>query len=216
MCQFFSCVSDGEGKIYYFDWELRQRCLSGDLDYIPDSHTSIADYFGFVGAKEDILNKYEYNPLTQKFTIDQINTTDDSLFVNQQMMLLDFATIIPSLRIKEITNPLKIKAPDINLDIIKLLEQWSSVRDSVGDRVGAIVWDSVWSSVWSSVWAYQASFFLITRWEYAENLGKNPWESCQKLWELGFIPSFDGKTWRLHSGEKADIVYTWTPKKNRK
>jgi hypothetical protein len=27
------------------------------------------------------------------------------------------------------------------------------------------------------------------------------------LWESGFVPSFDGKTWRLHAGKNAKIVY---------
>jgi len=30
-----------------------------------------------------------------------------------------------------------------------------------------------------------------------------------ELWNAGLIPSFDSKTWRLHSGEKAEIVYEW-------
>ncbi len=28
------------------------------------------------------------------------------------------------------------------------------------------------------------------------------------LWHRGFVPSFDGTTWRLHSGKNADIVYS--------
>ena len=77
MCQFFSLVSDGKGKIMYFDWELRKKCLDNVLDYLPDSHTSIADYFGYRGKEEDILNKYEYNPLTKILTVDQLNTKND-------------------------------------------------------------------------------------------------------------------------------------------
>ena len=36
---------------------------------------------------------------------------------------------------------------------------------------------------------------------------KNPLQSGIDLWDAGLVPSFDGKTWRLHRGEKADIVY---------
>jgi len=54
-----------------------------------------------------------------------------------------------------------------------------------------------------SVWAYLGSFFDI-------NFECN-FTSAVKLWEAGLVPSYDGKTWRLHSGEKADIVYVWTP-----
>ena len=52
---------------------------------------------------------------------------------------------------------------------------------------------------WASVWAYISSFLSI---EY-----KYDFSSCVWLWEHGFVPSFDGKTWRLHSGENASIVY---------
>jgi hypothetical protein len=58
----------------------------------------------------------------------------------------------------------------------------------------------VWASVWDSVRAYISSFFTI---QYKHDLS-----SCVKLWEMGLVPSFDGKTWRLHSGEKAAVVYS--------
>jgi hypothetical protein len=92
---------------------------------------------------------------------------------------------------------------------------WDSVRDSmlnsVWDLVRASMWDSVWgsmrdsvrASMWdsmlNSVWAYVSSFLDI---EY-----KYDFSSVLYLWEHGFIPSFDGTTWRLHSGKDATIVY---------
>jgi hypothetical protein len=79
----------------------------------------------------------------------------------------------------------------------------ASVRDSVWDSVSASVWDSVRYSVWDSVWAYTSSFFDITY--------KYDFSPCVKLWEAGLVPSCDGQTWRLHSGEKAEIVYIWKP-----
>ena len=112
---------------------------------------------------------------------------------------------------------------------------WDSVRasvrpsvwDSVWDSVGVSVWDSVWDSVgvsvWDSVrasvgasvvvslWAYVGGLFPgIKTWTYAENLGSDPWRPLLDLWYAGYVPSFDGKTWRLHAGEKAQIVHSWT------
>jgi len=55
------------------------------------------------------------------------------------------------------------------------------------------------------VWGYVSTFFSI---EY-----KSDFSSAVKLWEAGLVPSYDGKIWRLHSGEKADVVYEWTPEK---
>jgi len=31
-----------------------------------------------------------------------------------------------------------------------------------------------------------------------------------QLWELGLVPSFDGKVWRLHGGEKAAVLFEIT------
>jgi hypothetical protein len=80
---------------------------------------------------------------------------------------------------------------------------WDSVRNSVRNSVGDSVWDSVGDSVgdsvWDSVWAYISSFFNV---EYEYNFSP-----AVKLWELGLIPSFDGKTWRLHGGETAEILW---------
>ena len=57
MCQFFSFIYDAdEKKFMYFDAKMRENVG----DYSPDSHTSIATYFGYTGNKEDKLDKYEY------------------------------------------------------------------------------------------------------------------------------------------------------------
>jgi len=93
---------------------------------------------------------------------------------------------------------------------------WASVRDSMRD----IIWDSVgtsvrdsmrdniWASVRDSVWAYTGSFFKIPVWKYIKHpKGKYPYQPLVTLWNQGFVPSFDGTTWRLHAGPKAKIVY---------
>ena len=72
------------------------------------------------------------------------------------------------------------------------------------DSVWASVWDSVWASVWASVGAsvkaYYGSLFNIWNGEYK-------YQPCVDLWKRNLIPSFDGITWRLHSGKDAKIVY---------
>ena len=196
MCQFFSVVSNGKGKIMYFDWALREKCLNKVLSYEPDSHTSIADYFGYRGKKEDVLNKYEYNPLTKKFQVDQLNTKDDSKVVERFCNKLDFKTIVPQLIIKPIIHPFELKPKKVTQKDIQLLKKWVSVRDSV--RV----------SVWASVWAYTSSFFKLPKWKYIDHKeGVNPFQSCIDLWERGFVPSFDEKVWRIHSGQNAKVVF---------
>jgi len=227
MCKFFSLISTGNGKPMYFDWELRKKCLSGEIDYNPDSHTSIADYFGYKGKKEDKLNKYEFNPLTSEFTVDQQNAKkDDAEKIRVFCNSVDFKTIVPQLIIKPIIHPFMGRnAGEVAEKEIALLKQWDSVRASVGVSVGDSVWDSVrasvgdsvwdsvrdsvwdsvwasvWDSVWDSVWAYFSSFFDIPEMQ--------KYKCLTDLWESGFVPSFDGTTYRLHVGTDAKIVYEW-------
>jgi hypothetical protein len=90
---------------------------------------------------------------------------------------------------------------------------WASIRDSVWASIRASIRDSVWASirdsVGDSVGAYTGSLFPnIKNWRYAPKTDMMyPYQSCVDLWKDGFVASFDGKLWRLHSGLKADIVY---------
>lgn len=128
-------------------------------------------------------------------------------------------------------NPKKLSKQKLTL----LLTQWASVQASVRESVWksvwasvqasvwASVWVSVWASVWESVWesvresvwesvwesvgAYTGGLFPnIKSWKYAEKLGSDPWRPLLTLWYAGYVPSFDGTTWRLHCGEKAKVV----------
>jgi len=186
MCEFFSFVTEPEkhgGKRYYFNWD--QRTSLGLEDY--DTHSGICKWYLL---DEDICNKYEYNPLTQEFTVDQINSeVDDRVQAEEWVRLLDWKRIIEPLIIKPIVNPLNLDAPKVGEEQVELLR--SSVRASVGA--------SVWSSVWDSVGVYVGSFFDL---QYTFDIS-----SVVTLWEQGFVPSFDGTTWRLHAGKDAKIVY---------
>jgi hypothetical protein len=92
---------------------------------------------------------------------------------------------------------------------------WASVGNSVGNSVRDSVWASVGNSIGNSVWAYTGTFFILPReaWKYTENVKTDeyPFQCLADLWEQGLVPSFDGKTWRLHGGKDAKILYEWTP-----
>ncbi len=119
-------------------------------------------------------------------------------------------------------NPLKIKAGPVTDEEIDLLKKWDSVCDSVWGGVLDSVRDSIRdSSVWGSirgsvlgsvrgsVWAYISSLYTgIKNWKYFDHPeGENPFQPCIDLWHRGFVPSFDGKIWRLHAGENAEVVW---------
>jgi len=242
MCNFFSFVTDPinhPAEYYYFDWEYRKAHMEEDG---ADSHSHICSHFNL---NEDVCNKYEYNPLTKMFTVDQINSErDDSEAAEKWANRLNFKEIVEPLIIKPIVTPLDLpKVEQVTDEQIGWLKDWASVRasawasvgDSVWASVRASVWDlvwasvraSVWASVWdlvwasvrasvgdsvgasvwasvrASAWAYVSAFFAI---DY-----EHDFSSAVKLWEAGLVPSFDGRTWRLHSGENADVVYEWTP-----
>ena len=84
MCQFFSFVSNGQGKFFYLN--SRQRKEVRESGENPDSHSFIIEYFQKKGelaignSVEDKFNKYEFvfNERGFKFIVDQINTKDDS------------------------------------------------------------------------------------------------------------------------------------------
>ena len=113
--------------------------------------------------------------------------------------------------------PLYGNAKNVTEREIQLLHQWSSIRasvwasilDSILDSIRDSIRDSVWASVKDSVGGYISSLFpKIEKWKYINHeKGENTFQSCIDLWNSGFVPSFDGKTWRLHSGENATIVY---------
>jgi len=237
MCEFFSCVSDGKGNIWYLDWNIRKKIIDGELSYNADSHASICDYYKL---REDKCNKYEYNPFTGKFTVDMLNNKDDSIRVERKVRKLDFSNVVPQLIIKPIYHPLKKTQYRVSKKDIKNLKQWTSVmysvrysvRTSVGTSVmhsvrasiwysvwgsvvgsvvgsvGGSVWDSVGNSVRASVWAYISSFFNLDKWKNIDHKpGENPFQCGIDLWERDLVPSFDGEVWRLHSGPNAKIVY---------
>jgi hypothetical protein len=85
----------------------------------------------------------------------------------------------------------------------------NSVLDSVLDSVGNSVGDYVWDSVGAFTWAYVSSLFPnVKKWKgFNHEPGTNPFQSGIDLRRMGLVPSFDGKTWRLHGGPKAEILW---------
>ena len=213
MCNFFSLISDGTGKVYYFDAAVRKQIIAGTLKdrsgnvyETTDSHSSIASYYKLI---DDHCNKWEYNPLTGHLERDQINTVDDFDAVNDFCKALDFKTVVPELIIHPIIHPFRdVSAHEVAKKDIVNLRQWASVTQSVLGSVGA----SARGSVRESVWAYISSYFDLQQWKYIDHApGENPYQPLIDLWNRGFVPSYGGKTktWRLHQGKDAKIVYEW-------
>jgi len=78
------------------------------------------------------------------------------------------------------------------------------IRDSIHDSI----FNSIRDSIRDSIYTYISSLFLnIRTWKYIDHdEGINPFQPGIDLWKSGFVPSFDGANWRLHSGN-GKIVY---------
>ena len=215
MCSFFSFVGDGLGNYHGIEWETRKKWIAEDSDKKADSHGEILTLADVPPKMQHRWDKYEYNPLTGNFKVDQGIDGHDHDAARAWVDHLDFKRIVEPLIIKPIVCPLKLPKRAPTEEDIALLKVWASVVASVWDSgwasvgasVGDSVWDSVWASVrasvgasvWDSVGAYISSFFDIPY--------KYDFTPCVELWERGLVPSFDGETWRLHSGGRAEIVY---------
>ena len=155
MDQFFSLCSDGKGKIYYFDSQIRRDMLDGKLKYCcydTDCYSSILDYFGF---RERDVNKYEYNPITRRFKVNRMHPADDYLKVKMRCLELDFKTIVPELIIKPVIHPFKdMNRKRVTKKDIELLKQWELVSHPAGGLPGQIVWRSVSKLVGASVYDF--------------------------------------------------------------
>ena len=231
MCKFFGFVGDGYGNYLYSDWNTRKENMREN----HDSHTAILTRNEVPPHLQDRWSKYEYNPLTKEFTIDEPVEWHDHEAAENWVQHLNFKSIVEPLVIKKIRNPLTGSTKKVTDKEIALLDQWIKVRDSarfsvwdsvcdsvgisvsnlvrdsiwysvsnsvwysVSDSVSDSIGDSIWDSIWNLTWAYISSFFKI---QY-----EHDFSSAIKLWNAGFVPSFDEKTWRLHSGKNAEVVY---------
>ena len=228
MCDFFSFITLNGDK-YYFNWKQRKNRKFDECD----SHSEIVKHYKLT---DESINCYEYYPLTELLKIDCQHGKDDSAEVQTWCDSLDWKKIVEPLIIRPMINPFWLpKVERVTEEQIEWIKEWASVwasvRASVGASVGASVWASVEASVWASVWdsAWVSAWASIGA-SVGASVGDSVWASVEayistfinieyeydfspgiKLWEAGLVPSFDGTTWRLHSGKETDTVYEWKP-----
>jgi hypothetical protein len=84
MCKFFSALSNGRGKVWFWTVEDIAQIMStgNEKQYQPNSHSSIASYFKL---DEDKLNKWEYDADNKKLVVDLMVTKDDTESVKRQI-----------------------------------------------------------------------------------------------------------------------------------
>ena len=213
MCKAFSCVVGRSGKVF---WKAG-----------IDSHNDIFSHFKL---KDDAVGRFQMVEVTLdngylhpegKWTLRFDNNSEkpfDWWKASHEKHCMDALRlwkkeVYSKINLKDARNPIHpFKLPPVKNVTgrhIKLLVEWGSGWGSVRDSA----WGSVRDSVRDSVWTYAGGLFPnIKVWKCAETLGPDPWRPLLILWYAGYVPSFDGKTWRLHAGKGAKVVLTWTPK----
>jgi len=203
MCRAFSCIVDASAKV---TWRFG-----------VDSHTELLQVAGLKDEESDpsklTFARVEITPKNRNYLFPD----EWELKVDQAIMPNWFAEkhktaaraahakwlakLDKILVRRQIVHPFKIHPPEITAKHISMLRKW----------------DSVWDSVRGSVGAYVGSFFILPVWKGVKHPhGKYPFAPCVQLWELGLVSSFDGKTWRLHGGEKAKVLFEITAEELRR
>ena len=79
MCQFMSCISDGNGKVKFFKLEdvVNQMAEGNPKSFDWNSHTSIATFNGIIPTQEDKWNKWEYDVDKKEIKADSLVSLDD-------------------------------------------------------------------------------------------------------------------------------------------
>ena len=216
MCKSFSGIIDRKGKVTWkFDTDSHEELekLYDGWKGEPEERTKVLARFEISPKNKDYLKPDEW-----VFKIDEdrkpawwTEKHEKNAWSAFKPWKKKFDSVLVC---KPIVNPFKIEAPEITERHIALLKEWYSVGDSVRYSVSASVWasvrasvgdsvgDSVSASVGASVWAYVGSFFKLKRkeWKHTEKIKSKgyPFQSAVDLWNDGLVPSFDGKTWKLH------------------
>ena len=221
MCQAFSAIVTKSGRVY---WQAGmdshdELCTKFDLEKLDNTTDPSEMRFARVEITPD--NGYLYPDGNWTLKIDErikptwwMKRHEEAAYKAH----LKWKAEVYRFNLEEARNPIKplkgrAKKPE-QIDI-ENLEKWASVRASVWASVRASVWysvgDSVWYSVGDSVGAYIGSLFPdIKKWKHIDHPeGEYPFQPVVDLWKRGFVASYDGKTWRLHSGKSAKVVYEW-------
>ena len=194
MCKAFSCIVGSDKKV---TWKLGVDSHT-DLLKLTDYKDNTADPRQMEFARVEITpeNGDYLNPDKWTFRVDErirpawwSRDYEAVAHVAHQQWLQELERVLIR---KPIVHPFRVPPPkEITQEHIDLVKQWASVGASVRASVG----DSVRASVWASI----GIFFRIAELEKCSPV--------VRLWEMGLVPSYDGKVWRLHGGPEGKVLW---------
>ena len=170
MCNFFSLVTTDRHAIYYFNCKQRKDMLldrRGNL-FKPDSHASICSYYGL---DEDAVNKYEWNPFTNKLHLDTKQFDEDASYILDHLNTQDWTPICGDLegarKFIEGLSDIPWLKPDPDYEIpsgVKMFEDYDAAYEAAHDaaRLGtwnaarvttrADFWDAAYDTAHAAAW----------------------------------------------------------------
>jgi len=199
MCKAFSCVLLKSGQVLWeagidsHDKLLTKHNIvddTSDGDMIKFARIEITPDEGYLHPEGNWTFKVDENTSPRWITPKKKQACYDALeqwkkYVYSKINLEEARNPI---------NPFKLPKRIPTPEDIGLLHKWITFWDTVGD------------TVWDTVWAYTGSLFMIEKWgDYPS--GIYPFRPAVDLWKHGLVPSYNGKTWRLHSGSEGEVVY---------
>jgi len=86
---------------------------------------------------------------------------------------------------------------------------WAQTNNQISHQVRGVqamgpFWNPISDQIRDQIYAYIGSLFPGIK---LNDEITYPFQSISDLWKSGYVTSYDGKTWRLHAGEIAEIVY---------
>lgn len=164
MCNLFSFVHDGK-NIYYFNADQRKngvRMPDGNPIGGYDSHSSITCFYKL---DDDAVNKFEYNPFTDKLVLDGNTICEwDEKTIREQLAGIDWQPMAGDVEgarefLRSLNTVPRFK-PDGTVEGcegIKVYETWAAARDAAWAAAGAAATtaarDAARDAAWAAAWA---------------------------------------------------------------
>ena len=112
-------------------------------------------------------------------------------------------------------HPFKVKPPGrITEEHIKLLKEWASVckttwtKKSPSAKVWNMIRESFKKGAFNDSGLASIRDAVLTYDCYCRRF-----KPLVQLWEMGLVPVFDGKKWKLHAGKNAEVIFEIDKKK---
>lgn len=198
MCDFFSLVTTDRHAIYYFNCKQRKNKIFDRRGnpLRPDSHASICSYYGL---DEDTVNKYEWNPFTNKLILDTEQFDEDPVYILDHLNAQDWTPICGDLegarKFIAGLNDVQWMKLDHNYGIpsgVKMFESRAAARAAARGGARNTAWNTANGATWYAAHAAARGDAWDTAWKSAYEAAWNAvWDSVYEVsWDAALYCVF--------------------------